>query len=171
MSLKIQDLKPQDSRAVYKNINLDLRNYKKLKMYLHAESIEGKDLLPGDGVENNFDERLVAFLRLGNDIDENTNPIEAGLGWITKLDKESFIGKKAIIGLKNNIQRRLVCIEMKEKSIPRKGYLVYRNNTLVGRITSGTMSPSLGIGIGVGYVNLQDTGTVSYTHLTLPTKA
>ena len=39
-------------------------------MYLHAESIEGKDLLPGDGVENNFDERLVAFLRLGNDIDE-----------------------------------------------------------------------------------------------------
>ena len=94
----------------------------------------------------------------GNDIDENTNPIEAGLGWITKLDKESFIGKKAIIGLKNNIQRRLVCIEMKEKSIPRKGYLVYRNNNLVGRITSGTMSPSLGIGIGVGYVNLQDTG-------------
>jgi hypothetical protein len=79
MSLKIQDLKPQDSRAVYKNINLDLRNYKKLKMYLHAESIEGKDLLPGDGVENNFDERLVAFLRLGNDIDENYYQIEVPL--------------------------------------------------------------------------------------------
>ena len=93
----------------------------------------------------------------GNDIDENTNPIEAGLGWITKLDKESFIGKKAIIGFKNNINRRLVCIEMKEKSIPRKGYLIFRNNNLVGRITSGTMSPSLGKGIGVGYVNLPDT--------------
>ena len=79
MSLKIQDLNPQDSRAVYKNINLDLRNYKKLKMYLHAESIEGKDLLPGDGVENNFDERLVAFLRLGNDIDENYYQIEVPL--------------------------------------------------------------------------------------------
>jgi cell surface protein SprA len=79
MSLKIQDLKPQDSRAVYKNINLDLRNYKKLKMYLHAESIEGKDLLPGDGVDNNFDNRLVAFLRLGNDIDENYYQIEVPL--------------------------------------------------------------------------------------------
>ena len=48
-------------------------------MYLHAESIEGKDLLPGDGVENNFDERLVAFLRLGNDIDENYYQIEVPL--------------------------------------------------------------------------------------------
>ncbi len=79
MSLKIQDLKPHDSKAVYKNINLDLRNYKKLKMYIHAESVEGKDLLPGDGVENNFDERLVAFLRLGNDIDENYYQIEVPL--------------------------------------------------------------------------------------------
>ena len=61
LSLKIQDLKPKDSRAVYKNLDLDLRNYKKIKMYLHAESIEGSELLPGDGVENDFDERLVAF--------------------------------------------------------------------------------------------------------------
>ena len=79
MSLRIQDLKPKDSRAVYKNIDLDLRNYKKIKMYLHAESIEGKNLLPGDGVDNNFNERLVAFLRLGNDINENYYQIEVPL--------------------------------------------------------------------------------------------
>ena len=88
----------------------------------------------------------------GNDIDETTNPLEAGLGWITKFDKESFIGKNTLIDIKSKIQRRLVCIEMKEKSIPRKGYLIYKGNDLVGRITSGTMSPSLGKGIGLGYV-------------------
>ena len=79
LSLKIQDLRPKDSRAVYKNIDLDLRNYKKIKMYLHAESIEGSELLPGDGVENDFDERLVAFLRLGSDINENYYQIEVPL--------------------------------------------------------------------------------------------
>ena len=79
LSLKIQDLKPMDSRAVYKNIDLDLRNYKKIKMYLHAESIEGMDLLPGDGVDDNFDNRLVAFLRLGSDINENYYQIEVPL--------------------------------------------------------------------------------------------
>ena len=73
LSLKIQDLKPKDSRAVYKNLDLDLY---KIKMYLHAESIEGSELLPGDGVENDFDERLVAFLRLGSDINENYYQIE-----------------------------------------------------------------------------------------------
>lgn len=93
----------------------------------------------------------------GNDIDETTNPIEAGLGWITKFDKESFIGKNTLIDIKSKIQRRLVCIAMKEKSIPRKGYLIYKGNDLVGRITSGTMSPSLGKGIGLGYVRLPNT--------------
>jgi cell surface protein SprA len=68
-----------DYRAVYKNINLDLRNYKKIKMYLHAESLEGKELLPGDGVQDDFDERLVAFLRLGSDINDNYYQIEVPL--------------------------------------------------------------------------------------------
>ena len=79
LSLKIQDLKPMDSRAVYKNINLDLRNYKKIKMYLHAESIMGKLPLPGDGADDKYDERLVAFLRFGNDINENYYQIEVPL--------------------------------------------------------------------------------------------
>ncbi|MAT79906.1 MAG: cell surface protein SprA [Flavobacteriales bacterium] len=79
LSLKIQDLKPMDSRAVYKNINIDLRNYKKIKMYLHAESLEGKELLPGDGVEDDYNQRLVAFLRLGSDINDNYYQIEVPL--------------------------------------------------------------------------------------------
>ena len=97
------------------------------------------------------------YLLYGNDIDETTNPLESGLGWITKLNKESFIGKNAIIDLKGNIQRRLICIEMEERSIPRNGCLIYKDDDLVGAITSGTMSPSLGTGIGIGYVNIPHT--------------
>ena len=79
LSLKVEDLKPMDYRAVYKNIELDLRQYKKIKMFIHAESIAGKELLPGDGVDNEYDDRLVAFLRLGNDINENYYQVEVPL--------------------------------------------------------------------------------------------
>jgi len=93
----------------------------------------------------------------GNDINETTNPLESGLGWITKLNKKSFIGKSAINDLKGKIQRRLICIEMNERSIPRNGCLIYKHDDLVGSITSGTMSPSLGTGIGIGYVKIPHT--------------
>ena len=66
-------------QAVYKNIELDLRQYKKIKMYVHAESLINEPKLPGDGGEDNFDERLVAFLRLGSDINENYYQIEVPL--------------------------------------------------------------------------------------------
>ena len=89
----------------------------------------------------------------GNDIDDTTDPIESGLGWITRLGKQDFIGKNAIIEKKKKVERRLVCIEMIEKAIPRSGCQIYIDNELVGRVTSGTMSPSLGKGIGIGYVN------------------
>ena len=79
LSLKIKDLQPKDSKAVYKNIELDLRQYKKIKMYIHAESLINEPKLPGDGGEDNFDERLVAFLRLGSDINENYYQIEVPL--------------------------------------------------------------------------------------------
>ena len=90
----------------------------------------------------------------GNDINETTNPIEAGLGWITRLGKNDFIGKSALIEKKKKVNRRLVCIEMTERAIPRNGCRIYNDNELVGTITSGTMSPSLGRGIGLGYVNI-----------------
>ena len=79
LTLKVKDLQPADSRAVYKNIDLDLRQYKRMKMYIHAESLNDRPKLPGDGVEEKFDERLVAFLRLGSDINDNYYQIEVPL--------------------------------------------------------------------------------------------
>tara|TARA_Y100001934_G_scaffold283489_1_gene403701 strand:- start:3276 stop:4373 length:1098 start_codon:yes stop_codon:yes gene_type:complete len=94
------------------------------------------------------------YLLHGNDINDRINPIEAGLGWITRLNKTSFIGKNAIIAQKHKIKRRLVCIEMRDKAIPRKGFKLYLNSKQIGEVTSGTMSPSLGKGIGIGYVDI-----------------
>ncbi len=89
----------------------------------------------------------------GNDIDDRTNPIEAGLGWIAKLDKkDDFIGKEALMSLNGACDRSLVCIQMIDRGIPRKGYKLLKNNTIVGQVTSGTQSPSLKIGIGLAYV-------------------
>jgi aminomethyltransferase len=88
----------------------------------------------------------------GNDIDASTNPIEAGLGWITKLDKDNFIGKEALVDAKANITRKLICIEMIDRGIPRKGYTIVNNGAVVGEVTSGTQSPSLNQGVGLAYV-------------------
>ena len=97
----------------------------------------------------------------GNDIDASTNPIEAGLGWITKLDKDNFIGKEALVDAKANITRKLICIEMIDRGIPRKGYTIVNNGAVVGEVTSGTQSPSLNHGVGLAYVakGVAKTGT------------
>ena len=89
----------------------------------------------------------------GNDIDDSTNPLEAGLGWITKLDKINFIGKNALINVNNNLRRKLVCIKMKDRGIPRKGYILMVDDAVVCEVTSGTQSPSLNEGIGLAYVS------------------
>lgn len=91
----------------------------------------------------------------GNDIDETTNPVEAGLGWITKLNNDDFIGKNALVQAKENLARRLVCIEMVDRGIPRKGYPIMVDGEQVGTVTSGTQSPSLKQGIGISYVAKQ----------------
>lgn len=89
----------------------------------------------------------------GNDIDAGTNPIEAGLGWITKIDKGDFIGRDALVKVQESKPaRRLIAFVMKARGIPRHGYDIYCGNEKVGHVTSGTLSPSLGIGIGAGYV-------------------
>ncbi|MFQ5650374.1 MAG: glycine cleavage system aminomethyltransferase GcvT [bacterium] len=89
----------------------------------------------------------------GNDIDETTNPIEAGLGWITKVDKGDFIGRDAIMKVKQQgPSRKLVGFEMKERAVPRQGYTIFKEGSEIGVVTSGTFSPSLERGIGVGYV-------------------
>ncbi len=90
----------------------------------------------------------------GNDIDETTNPLEAGLGFVTRLDKpEGFIGSDVLRKVKEEKPgRRLVCLEMQDRAIPRPSYRIYAGETQVGHVTSGTMSPSLRKGIALGYV-------------------
>lgn len=95
----------------------------------------------------------MGFCLYGNDIDDTTSPIEAGLGWITKFtkdfpSKEFFEEQK-----KNGIEKKLVAFEMIDKGIPRHGYeLKDQSGTPIGVVTSGTQSPSLGKAIGMGYV-------------------
>ena len=79
MSMRICDLQPMDYRAVYKNVNVDIRQYKNLKMFLHAESIVGQKPLPGEGTGENYDRRMVAFIRLGTDFLDNYYQIEIPL--------------------------------------------------------------------------------------------
>ena len=93
------------------------------------------------------------FCLYGNDIDKTTHPYEAGLGWITKIDKGNFIGRESIIDRKENMARRLVCIEMLDKAIPRQGYEIYIDAEKIGYFTSGGQSPSLQKGIGLAYIN------------------
>ena len=90
----------------------------------------------------------------GNDIDETTNPLEAGLGWIVKLSKPAFIGKSALERVKQQgLTRKLVGFEMKGRGIARHGYpLVDAAGSPVGVCTSGGPSPTLGISIGLGYL-------------------
>jgi len=94
------------------------------------------------------------YVLYGNDIDHKTNPIEAGLSWITKLNKESFIGRESLEKYKNAQQRKLVCIEMIDKGIPRRGYEIFCDDEKVGSVTSGSQSPSLQKGIGLAYLNI-----------------
>lgn len=95
------------------------------------------------------------FCLYGNDIDDTTSPIEAGLGWITKFaEGKDFIDREYLFNQKTyGVERKLVGFEMMEKAIPRHGYEILNSNSeKIGVVTSGTMSPSLKIGIGMGYV-------------------
>jgi aminomethyltransferase len=90
----------------------------------------------------------------GNDIDQTTNPLEAGLGWTVKLDKTDFVGKEAIAKFKaEGAKRRLVALELREKGIPRQHYPIICDGKKVGEVTSGMFSPMLEKGVGAGYVD------------------
>lgn len=89
----------------------------------------------------------------GNDIDKTTNPIEAGLGWITKLDKGDFIGREAIARVKENGPgRKLIGLELEGRNIARHGFAVLHAGEPVGVVTSGSLSISLGKPIAMAYV-------------------
>ena len=93
------------------------------------------------------------FALYGNDIDQTTNPLEAGLGWVVKPAKGEFIGRAAIEALRaRGVARKLIGFEMVERQVARHGYRILKDGTEVGVVTSGSFSPSLERGIGMGYV-------------------
>lgn len=100
----------------------------------------------------------MGFCLYGNDIDDTTSPIEAGLGWITKfVDGKNFTNRAALEKQKaEGVSRKLVGFEMIDRGIPRHGYpLKDMDGNVIGNVTSGTMSPTRKIGIGMGYVKTE----------------
>ena len=97
----------------------------------------------------------MGYMLYGNDIDDNTSPLEAGLGWITKLNKGEFVDQDKMQTLKSEgLKKKLVGFELIEKGIPRHDYPITVNGNVIGKVTSGTMSPSLQKGLGMGYVDV-----------------
>ncbi len=110
--------------------------------------------------------RLEAALHLyGNDLDENTTPVEAGLAWsVAKNKQEDYNGKKVIMEqIKNGVDKKLVGLKMLDKNIARHGYDVYYNNEKIGVVTSGGISPVRGDNIALAYIKNLDNLTVGST--------
>ena len=98
----------------------------------------------------------------GNEMDENRTPAEAGLMWVTKLDKGDFIGRDAIAKhVEQGVRERIVGFELEGRGVPRPGHRILVGDEEVGHVTSGTFSPSLSRGIGLGYVRSGVTGELS----------
>ena len=99
----------------------------------------------------------MGYCLYGNDIDDTTSPLEAGLGWITKFTKD-FVNAEALKAQKEaGVTKKLVAFELTERGVPRHDYeIVDAEGNVIGRVTSGTMSPSLGKGIGLGYVTKEN---------------
>ena len=110
----------------------------------------------------------MGYCLYGNDINNTKSPIEAGLGWITKFTK-NFINSDNLLKQKElGTQRRLVAFELDDRGIPRQGYDILNNQgDKIGEVTSGTMSPTLAKGIGMGYIptNLKSVGTKLYIQI------
>ncbi len=98
----------------------------------------------------------MGYCLYGNDIDDTTSPLEAGLGWITKFNK-NFINSDALkLQKENGVSKKLIGFELIDKGVPRHGYMIMNeNDDVIGEVTSGTMSPSLKKGIGMGYVAIE----------------
>ena len=100
----------------------------------------------------------MGYCLYGHELDDLTSPLEAGLGWITKFaDNKPFIGREVLEKLKSEgVTKKLCCFELLERGIPRQGYeIVNLNDEVIGNVTSGTMSPMLKKGIGMGYIKAE----------------
>ena len=97
----------------------------------------------------------MGYCLYGNDIDDTTSPIEAGLGWITKFTKEFTNSENLKKQKEAGVTRKLIAFEMQERAVPRHDYeIVNKDGNPIGIVTSGTMSPSMNVGIGLGYVTV-----------------
>lgn len=97
----------------------------------------------------------MAYLLYGNDISEDTSPLEANAAWAVAFDKPSFIGRTALLAQDARLSRKLVAFELREKGVPRHGCAIWRPDSgreRIGEVTSGNLSPILQKGIGMGYV-------------------
>lgn len=115
----------------------------------------------------------MGFCLYGNDIDDSTSPLEAGLGWITKLNKGEFIDQSRLASQKEEgVKQKLVGFELIDKGIPRHDYpIVDANGNQIGKVTSGTMAPSLKKAIGLGYVETQFAAPDSEIYVEVRNKA
>jgi aminomethyltransferase len=96
----------------------------------------------------------MGYALYGNDIDDQTSPLEAGLSWLVKLGKDSFVGRDALVAQKEaGLTRRLRGFRLAERGFPRPGYDVIYGGQAVGPVRSGTLSPTLGSGIGTAYLS------------------
>lgn len=95
----------------------------------------------------------MGYALYGNDLDEDHTPLESGLGWITRLEQGDFVGREALARQKaEGVTRRLVGLRLTARGFPRPGYPIRADGREVGRVTSGVLSPSLGEGVAMGFV-------------------
>ncbi|WP_353150684.1 glycine cleavage system aminomethyltransferase GcvT [Chryseobacterium sp.] len=100
----------------------------------------------------------MGYCLYGNDINDYTSPLEAGLGWITKFTKDFIYSGFLRIQKEKGVTKKLVGFEIESKGIPRHGYEIWdHDNHIIGSVTSGTLSPTLKKGIGMGYVSIENT--------------
>lgn len=100
----------------------------------------------------------MGFCLYGNDIDDTTSPIEAGLGWITKFSKDFINAEEFKKQKEKGVDKKLVGFVMEDRGIPRKDYLIKNEEgKVIGKVTSGTQSPTLGQAVGLGYVEIDYT--------------
>ncbi|HME89888.1 MAG TPA: glycine cleavage system aminomethyltransferase GcvT [Myxococcaceae bacterium] len=127
-------------------------NAEKLWFALLEEG-KGEGLVPaGLGARDSLRTEM-KYALYGNDIDDDHTPLEAGLGWIVKMEKGEFVGREALQRQKaEGVRRKLVGFEVAEGGIPRHGYPILAQGQKVGEVTSGTMGPSVKKAIGIGYV-------------------
>jgi aminomethyltransferase len=104
----------------------------------------------------------MGFCLYGNDINDTTSPLEAGLGWITKFNKDFTNSESLKKQKEEGVTKKLVAFEMQERAVPRHDYeIVDASGAVIGVVTSGTMSPSMNKGIGLGYVTVSNSAVDS----------